>query len=208
MSMEKVLMIVRRRISGFTLAELLIALAVLGVIATFTIPKVLQSQQDSKFQAVFREDLSVLSQAFENYKIKNRVTASTGNLDLTPFINYVRVNTSGLQLDSDYYSTGPATCDGSSYICLLMHNGSVIMASNGDTFGGTATTNALFFEIDPDGKITESGSPYHGNGKLTDMMLYNTGRLKSYGTCDPGTTSSWWTPACPQPGADPTYVGW
>lgn len=33
---------------GFTLAELLIALGILGVIATFTIPKILSAQQDSK----------------------------------------------------------------------------------------------------------------------------------------------------------------
>ncbi|MCE3236975.1 MAG: hypothetical protein K0Q50_3167, partial [Vampirovibrio sp.] len=30
-----------RSVSGFTLAELLISLAILGVIATFTIPKIL-----------------------------------------------------------------------------------------------------------------------------------------------------------------------
>ncbi len=36
---------------GFTLAELLMALAILGVIATFTIPKILGAQQSSSSNA-------------------------------------------------------------------------------------------------------------------------------------------------------------
>lgn len=40
---------------GFTLAELLIALAILGVIATFTIPKILTTQQNSKYNAMAKE---------------------------------------------------------------------------------------------------------------------------------------------------------
>jgi prepilin-type N-terminal cleavage/methylation domain-containing protein len=46
---------------AFTLAELLIALAILGVIATFTIPKVLQSQQDSKKTAIFKETIAAIA---------------------------------------------------------------------------------------------------------------------------------------------------
>lgn len=51
----------RKSYSGFTLAELLIALAILGMIATFTIPKILTAQQDSKKYAVFKETISLVS---------------------------------------------------------------------------------------------------------------------------------------------------
>ena len=42
----------QRQQPGFTLAELLIALVTLGVIATFTIPKILDSSSDSKLDAI------------------------------------------------------------------------------------------------------------------------------------------------------------
>ena len=46
---------------GFTLVELLIALAILGTIATFTIPKVLQTQQDGKFKSIGKEAAGFVS---------------------------------------------------------------------------------------------------------------------------------------------------
>lgn len=48
---------------GFTLAELLIALLILGEIATFTIPKILSSSQNGRKKVVLKETISVLSEA-------------------------------------------------------------------------------------------------------------------------------------------------
>ena len=45
---------------GFTLSELLIALGILGVIATFTIPKILNSQANSQKTAVFKEAIATV----------------------------------------------------------------------------------------------------------------------------------------------------
>lgn len=50
------------RKSGFTLAELLISLAILGIIATFTIPKILSSTDTSAKKSVFRETIATMSQ--------------------------------------------------------------------------------------------------------------------------------------------------
>jgi prepilin-type N-terminal cleavage/methylation domain-containing protein len=48
---------------GFTIAELLIALLILGEIATFTIPKIISSQQNAQKMAVFKETLAAISTA-------------------------------------------------------------------------------------------------------------------------------------------------
>ena len=40
---------------GFTLAELLISLGILGLIATFTIPKIVGAAGDSKYNAAAKE---------------------------------------------------------------------------------------------------------------------------------------------------------
>jgi prepilin-type N-terminal cleavage/methylation domain-containing protein len=46
---------------GFTLAELLVVLGVLGVVATVSIPKVLYSQQQTQLKAVFKDVYATLS---------------------------------------------------------------------------------------------------------------------------------------------------
>lgn len=63
--------------SAFTLAELLIALAILGVIATFTIPKILNSQANGQKTAVFKETIAAYNQALYEGVITGEFT--TGN---------------------------------------------------------------------------------------------------------------------------------
>ena len=60
--------------SGFTLAELLIALAILGVIATFTIPKVLNSSSSSENSAIFKEAAGMVSGAMQAYQQQNSLS--------------------------------------------------------------------------------------------------------------------------------------
>lgn len=186
---------------GFTLAELLIALAILGVIAAFSIPKVLQSQQDAKFKAMAKEAASTVAQAYDLYKLSSQPTANTRLSDLTPYLNYVQMDTA-TRIDHkntlDY-----ADCSATSP-CLKLHNGAVFMYPN-VRFDGTATTNALNFMIDPDGIY--SGS-VNGSGKSVEFYLYFNGRLRTRGTTQPNTVSSGGTVAAPVPSLDPPWFGW
>lgn len=64
--------------TGFTLAELLIALALLGIIAAFTIPKVLQASSDQETNAKLRETVATLENAWYGIRDKNEVNTLVG----------------------------------------------------------------------------------------------------------------------------------
>ena len=54
---------------GFTLSELLVSLAVLGLIAAFAIPKVLTSVGNSSFLANAKETMATISTAYDSVKV-------------------------------------------------------------------------------------------------------------------------------------------
>lgn len=194
---------------GFTLAELLIALAILGVIATFTIPKVLSSQQDGRYKAIAKETAAMGAEVLQNHKQKGLLTVSTGMQDLTQYMNYVKLDTTS-QIDQINYNAGAYPCDATTR-CLMLSNGAALNYNHGEPFSGTGALDSLQFTVDPDGKVTQSGSPVSGPGKSTTFFIYYNGRLTTYGSCAVGTTTSWNNAAalsCPQPGADPAYFSW
>lgn len=190
-----------RSVSGFTLAELLISLAILGVIATFTIPKILQSQQDGRYKAVAKEAIGAIAAAYDMYRRDNTITASTTGGFLVPYFNAVKTDTSGAEVD-DIPGYGSLPCDASAP-CLRMHNGGTVQITP-YSFAGTSTTNAIRFKIDPDGVY--SGT-INGSGKSLSVRLYISGRVTSEdnmldNTCD---SDGCWNPA---PGQDPSWFSW
>ena len=52
-----------RKISGFTLAEVLITLGIIGVVAAMTMPSLMSSTQGAQYKAAYKKALSALSQA-------------------------------------------------------------------------------------------------------------------------------------------------
>jgi prepilin-type N-terminal cleavage/methylation domain-containing protein len=151
---------------GFTLAELLIALAILGVIATFTIPKVLNAAGSGQSTAIAKEAASMVSGSFSSYQLNNTLAAAVTAGALTQYMNYVSVDTSG----NSYGFTGSGLCSTvASVACLKLHNGGVLEYNPTNTFGGTTTTNALVFNIDPDGAGPLTGATFiqYYNGRLT-----------------------------------------
>lgn len=174
--------------SGFTLAELLIALAILGVIATFTIPKVLSSQQDSRYKAIAKEVAGMVSGAYQAYQYDTTVQTSTGFKHLTPYMNYVRLD-SVTKIDDDYGSSGTDSCGAANRRCLMLHNGAALYYKTNESFGGTQSTSVIWFRVDPDGKVTSDGLA-GGPGRAAEFGLYINGRLVDSGHFSSGTESS------------------
>ena len=179
--------------TGFTLAELLIALVILGVIATFTIPKVLSSQSQARETAIIKESAAMLSGAYDAYRLNNTANANTTPGHLTPYMNYVKVETS-LVFDEMYAQAGTKTCS-AAVPCLKLHNGGLMRyyphwggAGTGNHFGVANNTHFLAVDIDPDGKLTDT-SASSVPGKSIGVILYYDGRLTTCGNSNASHTT-------------------
>ena len=184
------------------MAELLIALAILGVIATFTIPKILDSGSDSKWNAIGLEAAATISGAYQQYKLSNSISASTGPADLTPYLNYVKIDS---VTTIDDVQTSTSILCGAVYTCLVLHNGGYLFYRPTNNFNATAATNAMFWGLDPDGKYSGSTT---GPGKTIIFWLYTNGRLRTYGTLEPNTYFDGGGPYVPVPSLDPPWFSW
>ena len=190
---------------GFTLAELLIALAILGVIATFTIPKILDSGQSSRNKAVAKEMASMIAGAYTSYKQQISPISTTTAGTITQYMNYVSATTvaqyGGASTPADG-SNPPQDCSaGSGVVCLVLHNGGIMEVDTDQSFGGTSNTvNGWHMNADPDGTGNSAGYVtfiMYFNGRLTTGAVAKT--EGTYTASASGGTLTWNT-------TDPSYI--
>jgi prepilin-type N-terminal cleavage/methylation domain-containing protein len=186
---------------GFTLAELLICLAILGEIATFTIPKVLYSQGISRNTAILKETAGMIEGAYQAYQQSNTVTASTNILALTPYMNYVSVTTAG---SVDDQGAGSYNCNTNSG-CLKLHNGAAIYLGT-DYFGGTQPNNTMHICVDPDG--VKDANTINDPGAAVCFLLYYNGALTTRNNARSGSVAGCCGSFGPGGGYDPSWFSW
>lgn len=181
---------------GFSLVELLITLALLGMIATFTIPKLLQtpnSTLNSKQTAMAKDVAFMILAAYEQYRAANStVTTNTTPGALTPYMNYVSVDTSGTTVDahpgwSGTSGSGRNTCN-SSNPCLKLHNGGSLYMKNANSFGCATSICLIEFSFDPDTKT--AGNTGNSPTKALQLELYYDGTIRSRAQTKPGSCDS------------------
>jgi prepilin-type N-terminal cleavage/methylation domain-containing protein len=195
---------------GFTLAELLIALAILGVIATFTIPKILDSSQNSKLSSIAKETASMISGAYSSYK---QTTTPTWNMmatptNLTQYLNYVSQDTTTTAANFQTPASGTNFTENCAAAtpCLVLHNGAYLQLATAATFGAAdptpnnpANTTAIIFNVDPDGTASQAGAvsfALYYNGRLTTGEVANAEGATLNGgltaiTTDPSYMQNW-----------------
>jgi prepilin-type N-terminal cleavage/methylation domain-containing protein len=176
----------RSRKQAFSLVELLISLAIMGLVAVFTVPAVFQtssSGQSAKYTSMAADTAFMIMNAYERYRAESTTVAmSTTAGALTSYMNYVAVDTS-TPID-DWQGSGTWGCT-SSVRCLVLHNGGRL-AYWATTYpfsskpGTTSETYALLFQFDPDGRVTTGTT--NGPGKALPIVLYYDGKVGTEGT--------------------------
>ncbi len=180
---------------GFTLAELLIALAILGVIATFTIPKILTSSQNGQNTAIAKEAGSMISGAYSTYTLTNGAGTAVTAGALTQYMNYVAAATAS-DLGDATSGLNLAACS-ATFACLKLHNGAVLQYDTAQTFGGSTTTHAIAFNLDPDGTGPQGAITFwqYYNGRFTTganaVTPTSSGGTMTTTTTDPSYLANW-----------------
>jgi prepilin-type N-terminal cleavage/methylation domain-containing protein len=193
-----------KRFSGFTLAELLIALAILGVVSTFTIPKILASQQSSKQNAQAKEAAAMISGAFQVAKQNGLINANSLPSDLTPYMNYVAMVSDGTIIDS--IPSGSTTTCNSSNPCIRLHNGGMLWFQNWYMGGpGSMYAYEMVFDTDPANNTTDTAD---GPLKAVQFTQYYDGFITTRGNVKPNTCNVFGCSNQPSSSMDPSWLKW
>lgn len=80
---------------GFTLAEILITLGIIGVVAAITIPTLIKNTQDAEFKSAWKKEYSALTQATVSYlqdngTFKNTYAAFRHDYLKADYVNYLK----------------------------------------------------------------------------------------------------------------------
>ncbi len=192
----------RTFVRGFTLAELLISLAILGVIATFTIPKILSAQQSAGNNAKAKEVAAMIAGAFQKAQSDGTLNSGTVPANLSPYMNYIGTDTSTVIDAVPGHSS--TTCTPAKP-CLKLHNGGYLWFHM-YSFGGTTSLNALDFVFDPD-PLNNTTSTADGPLKAVQFNLYYDGFLTSRGKAKVGSVNSGGAFIL-DPNYDPSWFNW
>ena len=149
---------------GFTLSELLVSLAILGLISAFAIPKVLSAVGDGATKAIIKEAFSTISEAYQSVKLDNNGAFTNLTIiqagKLLQKVNFEssadnatfsRTGTVGLA-DAQGFTSWPAApnacvlpgAPGTSSVCSVrLQNGAIITTNLGDRLGGLVTNDPI-----------------------------------------------------------------
>lgn len=138
---------------GFTLAEVLITLVIIGVVASMTIPTLMNSTQGTEYKTGFKKAMSTLNQAFSlNYAITATLPGEddyASNKGMLDYFFKKRLSVISTATSTSAFATGDGvsitasndnnvfyTSDGMRYV-FNIDNASGVADSAGDKYYGT-----------------------------------------------------------------------
>ena len=145
---------------GFTLAEVLITLAIIGVVAALTIPSVIVKTQQQEFKTAAKKAHSVLAQAVQLTEVKDGYSFSDGELFVQALMNNMNIT----KVEKDFSVPDYMT----------FNTGTIMLPYPGAAMAGTVI-------IPPDSSISEvsyavfytaDGMRYHVNNVYDTAALF------------------------------------
>src|SRR5579884_2608591 len=116
-------------VKGFTLAELLISLLIIGEIATFTIPKIISAQQNNQKIAIFKETIGAIAAVVdEGFKTGQLDPTTNGDTYFLTNLNSVKVCNSNSSTQGCWNTAiqGTPTAEYNEP-GVIMHNGAYVV---------------------------------------------------------------------------------
>lgn len=156
------------RVAAFTLAEILIVLGIIGLIAEITIPTLIQNTHEMQTVAQVKKSYSILCSAFDSMvadgvDIKSLFPTASNNL---PFfnafiaklnVNKSCVNTSGCYSDQYYFlnKSGPnSSLNTSSPSAILADGSQIVIRASGGSMGCDPSYGCGLIDFDVNGSKT------------------------------------------------------
>ena len=175
---EMNLMFLRVKV-GFTLSELLVALAVLGLIAAFAVPKVLTASGNATANAKVHKAAQAVVNGFEKWTQENGKNGTITLNEIMTVVNHSGILTTGI-MDDHPNSTDVFDC-ATNTTCYKMLDGTVIFFYTADgSFVDTTNNDAIHFLVDPDG-LSNGTAPLAVSDPSASVgfALYYNGRIRS-----------------------------
>jgi prepilin-type N-terminal cleavage/methylation domain-containing protein len=177
---------------GFTLAEVLIALAIIGVIAVMTIPNLMVSVGNSKTKAQLQKFLADMNQAVMLYEGKHGIFSVTTESELAnTFAEALKTQEVDVNTSTSIKNASGTPVVTGSHPYLIMANGGEIVAftniASACNGNGSAGVCARVY-VDLNGQITEP------NKLGTDVFVFSIVKRKDNFMVEPfGATSMYGT---------------
>jgi type II secretory pathway pseudopilin PulG len=197
---------------GYSLAELIIAMAVLGLVAAMVVPSILANVGTQQNQTLANDAKLLVSGAFADYELATLNVPSSFALPqletYLPFAKNLSAAGENVLIDCPPQGTAlPLGCTGTAprtasltaanpaYTVLRLKSGALLVYPKTWTFAGTSTLNALPFVVDPNGKQNQGSDSVeywlYTNGTvltrqtLTSNTVNSAGTFSSVGSSDP-----------------------
>lgn len=142
---------------AFTLAEVLITMGIIGVVAEMTIPTLMNNVQDSAFKSAYKKAFSVATQSLMQANNDNVLISRPTYGDITSRLANFNAFKSYFKISKDCNNSNNSEC-----------------WANGENYSGYPVSNALAF-------IDSSGTAWSilgSDGSVNDEILVDTNGMK------------------------------